>query len=111
ILSSVWLLNGDDLVRAGLVIGHGRNLRIQNLQIYDRGGGVLQRTIFAARAVPQPAANDWLLEDVRIYDANMNVISRQPQMPARPSAWRSASLTSSPPISAWRWAMPVPTRP
>jgi len=82
ILSSVWLLNGDDLVRAGLVIGHGRNLRIQNLQIYDRGGGVLQRTIFASRAVPQPAANDWLLEDVRIYDASMNVISRQPQMPA-----------------------------
>src|SRR6476469_6188478 len=82
ILSSVWLLNGDDLVRAGLVIGHGPNLRVQNLQIYDRGGGVLQRTILAARAVPRPSANDWLLEDVRIYDATMNVISRRPQMPA-----------------------------
>ena len=82
ILSSVWLLNGEDLVRAGLVIGHGANLRIQNLQIYDRGGGVLQRTIMAARAVPRPSANDWLLEDVRIYDANMNVISRQPEMEA-----------------------------
>jgi lipopolysaccharide export system permease protein len=82
ILSNVWLLNGDDLVRAGLVIGQGRNLRVQNLQIYDRGGGILRRTIMAAKAVPRPSANDWLLEDVRIYDAGMNVISSQPQLPA-----------------------------
>jgi len=82
ILSNVWILNGDDLVRAGLVIGHAPRLRVQNLQIYDRGGGILQRTILAARALPQPASNDWLLQDVRIYDANMNVISRRPQMEA-----------------------------
>ena len=82
ILSNVWVLNGDDLVRAGLVVGHAPGLRVQNLQIYDRGGGILQRTIIASRALPQPASNNWLLQDVRIYDANMNVISRRPQMEA-----------------------------
>src|SRR3954449_7878114 len=33
ILSNVWLLNGDDLVRAGLVIGRAPNVRVQNMQI------------------------------------------------------------------------------
>ena len=82
ILSNVWLLNGDDLVRAGLVVGHAPNLRVQNLQIYDRGGGVLQRSIFAARAVPSLANHDWLLQDVRIYDASMNVVARRPVIEA-----------------------------
>jgi lipopolysaccharide export system permease protein len=82
ILSNVWVLNGDDLVRAGLVVGHAPGLRVQNLQIYDRGGGILQRTILASRATPRPATNDWLLQDVRIYDANMNVVARRPAMAA-----------------------------
>src|SRR3954471_10974154 len=43
ILSNIWILNGDDLVRAGLVMGRAPNLRVQNLTIYDRGGDVLQR--------------------------------------------------------------------
>jgi lipopolysaccharide export system permease protein len=81
-LSNVWVLNGDDLVRAGLVVGHAPGLRVQNLQIYDRGGGILQRTILASRATPRPATNDWLLQDVRIYDANMNVVARRPAMAA-----------------------------
>ena len=80
ILSNVWLLNGDDLVRAGIVVGFEPNLRVERMTIYDRGGGILQRVIAAERAVPRPQDNDWLLQDVRIYDAGMNVIRRQPQM-------------------------------
>src|SRR4051794_25970591 len=54
ILSNVWVLNGDDLVRAGLVIGPAPGLRVERMTIYDRGGGVLQRVISAARALPRP---------------------------------------------------------
>src|SRR4051812_37073701 len=78
ILSNVWVLNGDDLVRAGIVVGRAPNLTVQRMTIYDRGGGILQRVITAARATPRQASNDWLLQDVRIYDANMNFVSRQP---------------------------------
>jgi lipopolysaccharide export system permease protein len=81
ILSNIWILNGDDLVRAGLVMGRAPNLRVQNLQIYDRSGGILRRTIMAVRATPNGAKN-WLLKDVRIYDANMNVVARLPEMAA-----------------------------
>jgi lipopolysaccharide export system permease protein len=80
--SNVWVLNGDDFIRAGIVAGRGKNLVAQNVAIYDRSGIALQRVITARRAVPQ--ANDWLLQDVRIYDANMNLVRRVPQLAAMP---------------------------
>jgi lipopolysaccharide export system permease protein len=82
ILSSVWVLNGEDLVRAGLVVGRAPNLRVERMSIFDRGGGILQRVITADRAVPRPQTNDWLLHNVRIYDANMNVVRRLPELAA-----------------------------
>lgn len=82
ILSNVWLLQDDDLVHAGIVSGRVPNLSVQDVGIYDREGGVLQRIITAAKAVRQPASDDWLLQDVKIYDANQNVVRRLPSMPA-----------------------------
>jgi lipopolysaccharide export system permease protein len=77
-LGNVWVLNGDDLIRAGIV--GGSPFTAQNVSIYDRTGGILQRQIDAARAFPRPATGDWLLQDVRIYDANMNVVRHVPAL-------------------------------
>jgi lipopolysaccharide export system permease protein len=82
ILGNVWVLSGDDLIRAGTV--GGKPFGAQRVTIFDRGGGVLQRQIDAARAIPRRATNDWLLEDVRIYDASMNIVRRAPTMTAMP---------------------------
>jgi lipopolysaccharide export system permease protein len=80
ILGNVWVLSGDDLIRAGTV--GGKPFGAQRVTIFDRGGGILQRQIDAARAIPRPATNDWLLQNVRIYDASMNVVRRVPTMTA-----------------------------
>jgi lipopolysaccharide export system permease protein len=80
ILGNVWVLSGDDLIRAGTV--GGNPFGAQRVTIFDRGGGILQRQIDAARAIPRPASKDWLLQDVRIYDASMNVVRRVPTMSA-----------------------------
>ena len=74
ILSNVWLLAGDDLVRAGIVSGRGPRMTLHRVSLYDRTGGVLQRVINAERATPEPHDGDWLLNKVQIYDANMNVV-------------------------------------
>ena len=79
-VSNVWVMNGDDLVHAG--IAGGNPFTAHRVEIFDRSGGVLQRQVQAARATPRRATGDWLLEDVRIYDANMNVVRRQPSMAA-----------------------------
>src|SRR4029078_10049530 len=78
ILSNVWILNGEDLIRAGRV--GSRGLHAENVEIYDRGSGILQRVIQIQHAVPQPGRRDWLLDNVRIYDAGMNLIRRYPRM-------------------------------
>jgi len=79
IVSNVWLLDGEDLVRAGLVVGRPPSLRAERVTIYDRSGGILEREIAAARATPI-AGDAWLLQDVRVYDANMNVVRRLPEL-------------------------------
>jgi len=79
-LSNVWIMSGDDLVRAKLAGGSPFTAR--GVTIYDRGGGNLQRLIQAARATPQPGGNGWLLQDVTIYDAAMNAARRSPSLVA-----------------------------
>jgi lipopolysaccharide export system permease protein len=79
VLGNVWLLQGDDLVRAGIVSGRGSGMVLHQVSIYDRTGGVLQRVTNADRATPQPGGRDWLLQGVQVYDANMNVLRRSSQ--------------------------------
>ena len=80
ILSNVWLLDGEDLIRAGHVGGRGPGFHAENITIYDRTGGILQRVVQADRAAPRFGASDWQLQNVRIYDAGMNLVRRYPQM-------------------------------
>src|SRR5207248_4552785 len=80
ILTNVWVLSGEDLVRAGIVNGRAPNLIVRDLTVYERTGGILQRVIRVALAVPRPASHDWALHDVRIYDAGMNVVRQVPLM-------------------------------
>jgi lipopolysaccharide export system permease protein len=81
ILSDVWILNGDDLIRAGHVAGSGANFHAANIRIYDRAGGLLRREIRAEEAWPQPDGS-WRLDQVRIYDADQSIVRQVPHMTA-----------------------------
>jgi lipopolysaccharide export system permease protein len=78
ILTNVWVLNGNNLFRAGHIGGRGPDFHAQDVTIYVRENGELQRVIDAAEAVP--AGNLWQLTNVTIYDSTMNVVTRIPQM-------------------------------
>ena len=80
ILSNVWLLEGDDLVRSGIVTGRGDGMVLHDVTLYDRTGGVLQRVISADRGTL--AGGGWVLQNVQVYDANMNVVRRAARMNA-----------------------------
>lgn len=92
VLTNVWVLSGDDLVKAGIVAGRGPRMRLQRVTIYDRNGGILQRVITAPRAAPDPSGHGWLLQDASIYDANMNVVRQAGRISALPGVTQ-AQLT------------------
>ena len=81
ILSNVWILHRGDLVRAGHVAGSGSSFHAENVTIYERSGGLLRREIRADHARPLPNGA-WRLENVRVYDAGMNVVRRVGQLEA-----------------------------
>jgi len=78
ILSNVWIRDGDDMVRARIVTGSGAQTRLQNVTVYQRERGALARVIDVERAEQVPGG--WRLENVRTYDARMNILLRQPAM-------------------------------
>jgi lipopolysaccharide export system permease protein len=78
IVSNIWLLDGDDFIRARHVGGHGRSFHAEGLSIFEREGGALQRVVTADRAAP--VAGAWRLSGVKIYDSSMNVVRTQPEM-------------------------------
>jgi lipopolysaccharide export system permease protein len=80
VLSKVWILNGNDLVEADRVGGHGSGFHAEGVTIYERERGALERVIRAARAEPVDGA--WKLSDVRLYDSSMNIVRRLPQITA-----------------------------
>jgi lipopolysaccharide export system permease protein len=80
LLSNVWLLVGDDLVRARQVVGQGERLRATGVSIFDRDKGTLRQVIDAERAIPR--GDGWLLQNVRVYNASLNVTRRHGSMTA-----------------------------
>ncbi|HEY7958852.1 MAG TPA: LPS export ABC transporter permease LptG [Sphingomicrobium sp.] len=70
-VSNVWVLNGDDLIHAG--VAGGRPFTVESLSIYDRTGGILHRVVQASRAARQ-SGGDWLLQNVLIYNADQNLV-------------------------------------
>jgi lipopolysaccharide export system permease protein len=76
---NVWLLSGDNLVRAGVVSGRGADMRAGRVTIYERSNGILAKVVDADRAIPDPARGDWRLEGVRVYDSTMNLVRRLPE--------------------------------
>ena len=74
ILSNVWIRDGNDVVRARIVVGQGPQTRLQDVTIYDREAGALARVLDADRAEQVPGG--WRLDNVRAYDALMNIVMR-----------------------------------
>ena len=73
-LTNVWVLSDGNLVRARHIGGRGAGFHAEDVTIYERSNGALQRVIDIERATPEGPR--WRLDNVSIYDSRMNVISR-----------------------------------
>lgn len=64
--SNVWVRDGEDLVHAGQVIGDGTDVRLTNVEIYDRHGNHLISVISAPSG--QYTGQGWLLDKASSFD-------------------------------------------
>lgn len=80
ILSNVWIRDGNDLVHAKLVGGRGLTTRLRGVTLYDREGGAIVRVAEAERGEQVPGG--WRLDNVRTYDARMNIVMQSKSMNA-----------------------------
>jgi len=64
--ANVWVRDGDDLVRAGLITGTGDNLTLKDVSIYDRHGDKLVSVIHAPTG--RYAGKGWDLQDATSFD-------------------------------------------
>ena len=77
-LSNVWVVRGNDLIRARHVGGRGADFHAEGVTIYQRQNGALQRVIDAEHAEPQDGM--WRLQNVRIYDSTTGSVTTTPEM-------------------------------
>ena len=80
ILSNVWIRDGNDLVHAKLVGGHGTTTKLRGVTMYDREGGAIARVVEAERAEQVPGG--WQLYNVHTYDTRMNIVMQSSSMNA-----------------------------
>ena len=78
ILSNVWIRDGEDLVHARLVGGRGATTKLRGVTFYDRENGAITRVVEAERAEQVPGG--WRLDNIRTYDARMNIVMRSTSM-------------------------------
>ena len=78
ILSNVWIRDGEDLVYARLVGGRGPTTRLRGVTLYDRENGAITKVVEAERA--EQVLGGWRLDNIRTYDARMNIVMRSGSM-------------------------------
>lgn len=72
--SNVWVRDGDDLIRAGVIAGRGDKVVLRDVEIYDRAGNNLLATLRAPRG--RRDGDAWVLEDARRFNVSSGAEQR-----------------------------------
>lgn len=64
--SNIWIRDGDDLVRVGVVTGRGNAITLRDVEIFDRVGDNLVATLEAPSG--RRHGDAWVLENARRFD-------------------------------------------
>lgn len=68
--TNVWVRDGNNLVTAGVIAGHGNNVKLRQVEIFNRVDNQLISIVRAASGRYDPQAKDWVLEQARQFDVN-----------------------------------------
>lgn len=72
--TNVWVRDGEDLIRAGMIAGQGNNVLLRDVEIFDRVGNNLVATLQAPRG--RRDGDGWLLEGARRFDVSTGAVQQ-----------------------------------
>lgn len=68
--TNVWVREGNNLVTAAIIAGHGNGVVLRRVEIFNRVNNQLVNIVRAARGHYDPQAKNWILEEARLFDVN-----------------------------------------
>ncbi len=68
--TNVWVREGNNLVTAGFIAGHGNDVALRQVEIFHRVDNHLVDIVRAPRGHYDPATKDWALENAKLFDVN-----------------------------------------
>jgi lipopolysaccharide export system permease protein len=82
--TDIWVRQGDDVIHAATVSGHGMGVRLTGVTVFDRDGGALKRIISAPAAAPILSADGktvvgWAAPKASIFNVAAGTKSATPR--------------------------------
>ncbi|MGD9811027.1 MAG: LPS export ABC transporter permease LptG [Sphingobium sp.] len=68
--TNIWVREGNNLVTAGIITGHGDAVKLRQVEIFHRVDNRLIDIVRAPTGRYDPAAKDWILDGARQFDVN-----------------------------------------
>ncbi len=68
--TNVWVREGNNLVTAGIIGGHGKDVVLRKVEIFNRVNNQLINIVRAEKGRYDPQAKNWILEGTRLFDVN-----------------------------------------
>ncbi len=76
IQNNVWVQYGDDLILARRVSGHGRDVRLAGITVFDRSGGTLRAILNAEHGHLAPGGRGWALDNATLFTVDTGQLAR-----------------------------------
>lgn len=70
IKTDVWVREGNNLITAGVITGHGDSVKLGQVEIYHRVENRLVDIVRAPNGRYDPRTKSWILEGARLFDVN-----------------------------------------
>ncbi|HEY0271297.1 MAG TPA: LPS export ABC transporter permease LptG [Sphingomonas sp.] len=83
--TDIWVRQGDDMIHAAIVSGHGIGVRLTGVTVFDRDGGALKRIFTSAAAAPSLSPDGrtvtgWTSRNVTAFDVAAGRKSDMPRL-------------------------------
>lgn len=80
IKTNVWVRDGNNLVTAGIITGHGNDVVLRQVETFNRVNNQLINIVHGEEARYDPQNRDWILKNATSFDVNRGTTQHIPEI-------------------------------